>query len=341
MLRLAYGIDASLRPLDSERDQNFLAETADGRRFTLKIANAAEDAGTLDMQAAILRHVEQAAPELPLPRLIRTRDGADATHIASPSGRHLVRLVSFLEGHPLATATKTPETLRSLGSVLGRLDRALLSFGHRAAFQDLAWDLRRAGEARGAARPSADAGGARRRRDRARAASTANVAPRLPGLRASVIHNDANDWNVFVASAAGGPVAALIDLGDAMHTTTVAELAIALAYAMLDQASPLEVAAEVIGGYQQGLPLEPAELDCLFDLVCARLMTTVTMAARRRSEIGDNPYLAISERPAWDLFEPSRRHEPGIRHRHLSQGGRLRGGGRGRRRCPLDRRQCP
>ena len=37
-----YGIDARVSPLVSERDQNFRLDAIDGKRYTLKISNAAE-----------------------------------------------------------------------------------------------------------------------------------------------------------------------------------------------------------------------------------------------------------------------------------------------------------
>ena len=37
-----YGFESSAKPLDSERDQNFLLTKVDGTRYVLKIANALE-----------------------------------------------------------------------------------------------------------------------------------------------------------------------------------------------------------------------------------------------------------------------------------------------------------
>lgn len=61
----------------------------------------------------------------------------------------------------------------------------------------------------------------------------AQVLPRLPYLRASVLHQDANDWNVITDSADPSAIAGLIDFGDMCYGRTVNELAITLAYALL------------------------------------------------------------------------------------------------------------
>ena len=46
----------------------------------------------------------------------------------------------------------------------------------------------------------------------------------------SVVHNDANDYNVLVR---GGRVVSILDFGDMVYSATVCNLAVAIAYAML------------------------------------------------------------------------------------------------------------
>jgi len=62
----------------------------------------------------------------------------------------------------------------------------------------------------------------------------ASVAPCLPSLRAAIIHNDANDWNVLVDPKEPSRIFGLIDFGDAFHTVLIAEVAVACAYSILD-----------------------------------------------------------------------------------------------------------
>ena len=57
LARELYGREGPARALPSERDQNFLIETADGERIVLKIANAGEDAAMLDAQQRALAHL--------------------------------------------------------------------------------------------------------------------------------------------------------------------------------------------------------------------------------------------------------------------------------------------
>src|SRR5690606_4065306 len=130
-----------------------------------------------------------------------------------------------------------------------------------------------------------------------------NIVPKLPFLRAQVIHNDANDWNVLVNEQDHSQIAGVIDFGDSVHTILIAEVAIACAYSILDTEDPIGAAAALTAGFHDFYPLLAEELDILFDLIAMRLVTSVTISASRRDWTDDNPYLAISEAPAWKLLE--------------------------------------
>ncbi len=300
LLRRHFGRDGTLTPLDSERDQNFQV-ASDGGGFVLKIVNAAEPTTAMAFQTALLRHVERVEPRLPLPRVVPLLDGRDVGEVEGPTGeRHALRLVTFLPGTPLAQARRTPDTLRDLGHTLGRLDRALASFGHPGAFREFDWHVRHALASRQRLPAVTDPG------RRALVASLLDgvadrAMPAFDRLRHGVIHNDANDWNVLVDGPSGA-ISGLIDVGDAVFAPVAAEPAVACAYAMLGQPDPSLAAAQVVAGYHRALPLQAREVDVLFDLVAARLCISVTIAATRRSTSAD-PYLFVSETPAWTLLQ--------------------------------------
>ena len=92
-----YGLDAEAQALPSERDQNFLLQTA-ARRYVLKLANALERPEILQAQNAVLEHL--AGHTAMCPRIVRTTNGAE---IAPGPDGHLVRLVTWRPGVPLAT----------------------------------------------------------------------------------------------------------------------------------------------------------------------------------------------------------------------------------------------
>lgn len=297
-LRAHFGIEGDLTSLPSERDQNFLVETTDGRRITLKIMNAAEPLPAIAFQTSLLRHLESCDPGLPVPRILPTADGQDFALVNGVSEQYVMRLVSYLPGHPLAEEAKTPEVLHGLGRLLGQLDRALASFGHAGAHRSFDWEIRTTPSARERLNAITDPE-QRRLVEKALDIYNTRVAPALKHLRCGVIHNDANDWNILVA---GGRVNGLIDFGDAVHSPIVAEVAVACAYAMLDELNPVQAAARVVAGYHAEYPLQDAEFSVILDLIMARLAISVTMSAARRAGAADDPYLFVSEKPAWDLL---------------------------------------
>jgi Ser/Thr protein kinase RdoA (MazF antagonist) len=306
LARRHYDLDVSVRALPGYSDQNFRLRTEQGDTFVLKIANAAEDLAALAFQQAALAHL--AACRLPFrtPRVRPTRTGALLTTATGISGlRHPVWMVTFLPGRTFAeTAPHPPALLRSLGRAFGLLDAALEPFTHPAMHRTLTWDLRhydglydRLDDLHPPARRALVEDGLRR--------FEAGVAPLLPSLRKSIIHNDGNDYNVLVAAGPSGEktISGLIDFGDTVRTYTAAELAVAATYAMFGRDDLLGAAAHVAAGYHAAYPLTDVELRALFGLITMRLCMSVCMSARAQRQVPDNAYLTVSEAAAWDALE--------------------------------------
>lgn len=309
--RELYALDGTLTPLDSERDQNFRLTEADGTSWVLKIANAAEDFAALDFQAALLRHVQAVDATLPLPHLRATVGGEQLGRARSGEGQeHFVRMVSWLPGRLYSSCRRTPELLDSLGETLGRLDRALQGFGHTGAHRVFDWDIRQAG--RSQARLDFLEGEQRELVAHFLGRFEARIAPRLARVRAQVIHGDANDNNLLVDGEVGRRITGLIDFGDAIHSATIGELAVACAYAILEQGAPIDVAGRIAAAYHRVYPLQGEELDLLFDLIAMRLVTSVTLSASRRERAKDNAYLNISEAPAWAMLARLKTMDPAL-----------------------------
>jgi len=300
-----YGIDATATCLPSERDQNFLLQTASGERFVLKLANATEERSMLEAQNAAMAHLSSRIDLCP--RVIQTTGGDDTALVTSPAGAcHFTRLVTYLNGTPLGDVRhRSPALLHDLGTKVGQLDVALQGFDHPALHRDFHWDLanglkiiRRNGDLitddnlRGWVKTFA-------------ADFENKMAPLLPRLRTSVIHNDANDYNILVGGgsdlyARNQSVVGLIDFGDMVHSYTVSDLALAVAYAILDQPDPLSAAAHIVRGYHAAFPLFEDEIAALFGLVTLRLCTSVAIAAEQQQHQPGNAYLGVSQGPIRD-----------------------------------------
>ena len=301
-----FGLPGTARPLPSERDQNFLLRLTDGRRVVLKIAHAGEDRDALELQNLALRRLAERTPGLALPRVLPAPDGATIVDVPGAEGAvHYVRLLSWVPGTMLAeTRPHTPELLESLGGVIGQIDVGLQGLDHPSAHRELKWDLARAGWIRTHLAAVSDP----TRRllvERVLDRFEADVAPVLGALRAGTIYNDANDHNVLVRGEDpwARRVVGAIDFGDLVHSPLVCDLAIAAAYATLGKVDPVAAAARVAAGFHAVLPLLEAEVDLLDALIETRLAVSVVNSAVQRGAIPDDPYLTISESPAWDALE--------------------------------------
>jgi 4-aminobutyrate aminotransferase-like enzyme/Ser/Thr protein kinase RdoA (MazF antagonist) len=293
-----YGLTVTATALPSERDQNFLLRDASGGRFVLKIANAGEAVTVLDLQNQVIRFLAGRVTPLTFPRLVPTRAGADMESVEASSGRkHVVRLLTWIDGVCLAkTQPHGRDVLSSLGRALAHIDAALVEFSHPAAHRAFHWDLRQAGAARELVALLPDP-----RRPVVERVFAEWSKIDWDALRQSTIHNDANDYNVLVGPAEG--VTAILDYGDLVHTATVCELAIALAYVMLEKPDPIAAAARVVTAYHEVYPLTAAEVDALYTLALTRLCCSLCYAAQQTRDAPDNEYLSVSNTPAWSLLE--------------------------------------
>lgn len=306
LARSLYGVEGCARALPGEYDDNFCLETSSGERFVLKVMHPLREAALVDLQVAALGHLASRAPRLPLPRI---RAAADGERIHSvhhgADGARLVWMLDWLPGSTLAAARpKTPAMLESLGRLLGGMDASLADFTHPAAQRDFEWDLRRAAAVRDTLTLVEDPA----RRVLARQALDRfdqEVRPALGHLRQAVIHGDANDHNVIVGDPRAEPreVSGLVDFGDLHRGLLAAEPAVAAAYAGFGEADPLGAAVSLVGGYHRALPLEEPEIDVLHTLIVTRLAMSVATAARRRRSHPEDPYVSISEAPAWKALE--------------------------------------
>ncbi|HJZ45955.1 MAG TPA: aminotransferase class III-fold pyridoxal phosphate-dependent enzyme, partial [Roseiflexaceae bacterium] len=307
-LRLAhelYNLRVAARRLPGEYDDNFHLTGDDQRASVLKVTRVGQAPGVVDLQCRVLTYLADRAPTLVLPRVCPTPGGEPYTIALVQGVPRLVWMLSYVPGQVLAEANPhSAEMLHSLGRLLGRIDAALVDFAHPAAQRDLKWDLARAGWIREYLDCIEDS---HRRAlvERCLSRYEHEVVPALGGLRASVIHGDANDYNVLVDEPGMQPrrAVSLIDFGDMLLSKVVCEPAIAAAYALLGKRDPLSAAAQVVAGYHSAFPLTEAEIALLYPLICARLSVSVTNAAQRKALEPDDPYITISEAPAWDALE--------------------------------------
>ena len=298
-LRRWWGLDGDLEDLPSERDRNLLVRGTDGApTHVLKIANLDEAPDFLACQDLAMARLANAG--VPVQGVVNAIDGRDLVPLGDP-GPPLARVLTWLPGRTLASVdAPSTDLLTDLGAVMGRTATALLDFDHAAARREFPWDVLRAGSVIGAALDEIDDADRRALLAAVLDRLKGDLVPRLTTLRRSVIQNDANDHNVLVSDD-GRRVVGLLDFGDMIHSITAHEAAVACAYAMLDRDDPLGVMKAIVRGFVAECPLTADEVDALPQLVIARLATSVAMSARQ-GRLSDDPYLRVSEAPAWDLL---------------------------------------
>lgn len=295
-----YGLSGTLTPLASERDQNVRLETQAGA-FVLKIAHPAEDRAFLDMQNKVLAHLAS-LDVAGIPHLIPSLAGEAMTETVLPDGRTAaVRLVSYIEGELFSKTSRTIAQLSTLGRFLGTISKGLAGFGHPAAHkQDFLWSLDNAAACATFIPDIADPD-RRALIENLLAHYTSNVAPRLPALRGAVLHQDANDNNLIMGP--NGSIAGLIDFGDMGYGRQINELAIAMAYALLDAPDLYAGMRAMVSGYAEVFPITEDEAELVFDLMRIRLAMSVSISSHQSRRFPDNAYLLISQEPAFALLE--------------------------------------
>ena len=303
-----FGMKGKARLLNSERDQNARID-ADGTSYVLKIANAGEDPAQIALQNATLQHLALQGTS-GVPHVIQALDGSLVKTVVIDGRSCMVRLVSWLDGPMMSATLRSPEQLHSLGAFMGKISHDLQGFAHPEAFrEDFIWSLDHVSNLF----PWADDIVDPQRRALVQdlfARYRGSIMPLLPSLRASVLHQDANDNNLITDPADQNRICGLIDFGDMCHGRTVNELAIALSYALLDQTDLYTAMRALISGYVAAFPLQEPEADVLYDLMRMRLVASVCISSHRAKEHPENDYLLISQAPAFALLERLDRIDP-------------------------------
>ena len=302
LARERYGLSGVVEPLPSERDQNFLVTGNDGARFVLKIANAKEDYGFLEAQNMVMEHV--ARHETLIPQVVNSINGNKIESIlAGNGGTHFVRLVTYLQGTPMGQVKRhSPELMFDLGQKLARLDHALQGFDHPALHRDFYWDFANGLDMLRKNRKLVRDVEMRSMITRLARDFKKYTAPLLPRLRMSVVYNDANNYNILLGGgedifSRDQSVTGFIDLGDMVYGITAGDLAVAIAYAILDKPQLLDTAIEIVKGYHSIFPLTEEEIKALFGLITLRLGMSVCIGAEQQMNQPGNDYLGVSQAP--------------------------------------------
>ncbi len=298
LLSSAYGLTGRLSRLPGESD-NFLVQDGD-QRYVLKVCTEAQTTAVLDLEHRAIEAVFEANLGLELPRIIPTGSGSVEAVLEDGDVHLRARLLRFVPGLAWTDAGVANEKrLRQIGRQMARIATVLTTVDHPAARRTHRWDLTRA-EVHRQSVEWVDDRARQRLLEQAYSLFVASAEPFLDELPHSLIHGDLNDENVLVH---GDRVTGILDFGDCLHNPMVCELAIALAYLLLDQPEPLRAGAQIVAGYHRERPLSAREIEVLFPLTCGRLAASVSIAAERRRLAPERSAWFVTEERAWRALE--------------------------------------
>lgn len=302
-----YNIRGSATRFETEKDDTFLIDCAGHKKFVLKIAHPAERLEELDFQVALLRHIAERAPDLPVPRAHRDIDGADLPTVTTRAGeRRVVRLITFLSGTPLDRATSTGPQRERIGAVLAKLRHAMADFSHPADSRTLAWDVTNlldlsdlldfipAGEKRAWTIRALE--------------RFAEIKPQLDLCRRQVLHNDFNTSNLVVDPANPNFVTGVIDFGDAVRTAIAVDVSTALMNQMpksvANRRNLFDEPRDVLRGYLRHADLTDEELRLIPFLAQGRLAVRALLTCwRARLFPGNSRYILRNTEAGWAHLE--------------------------------------
>ncbi|MFL3050784.1 MAG: phosphotransferase [Candidatus Neomarinimicrobiota bacterium] len=302
-----YGINGTAIELNGERDRNFLIINPNGNKFILKISNPADSEEIIDFQNKLLFHLASKNGQWKWQKPQVGLNGEFICDYETLDGNQLkVRLLTFLDGILLADFSPHDFSLmHDLGDFIGHISQSLSGFIHPAMHRKLFWDLKNGVELVKTHLKDIN--------DNKRIDKISSLIDKIEStealssnqLRERVIYNDANHHNVLLQCNKVGKskIVGAIDFGDSVFSWLVADLAIACTYSMLNKDIPLEYARPIVKGFNKTQPLNELEISSLFSLICLRTCMSVTIAAHQKSLYPNNPYLLISEKPAWNLID--------------------------------------
>lgn len=289
--------------LDGEIDFNFKIECANKDWYILKISRPNESFAYLDFQQELLQFAIQNAEGIIVPTVILDQKGKAISQIVDQHGQtRFVRLLTWVSGRLWSSVNPQTDRLRyDLGEKAGQLTKALQGFEHPEAYRVSEWDNAQVAWVYDYLQLFE---GEQLKWMTYFHSKIKKALPRLQRLRKAIVHNDINDNNIVVSENFRTPkVIALIDYGDAIHTSIINDLGVAGMYVMMKQPDVLSAFLPFVQGYHTYFPLEEQELELLYISVAIRLVISLTKATINKEKEPENDDHQISTQAAWNVLE--------------------------------------
>jgi len=295
----------NIKKLNGYENENYLIETSNSKFIFKKYPYSTELKSIIQGENETLIYLSNKSSQFPNP--ISTVDGKYLIVQKLNGKKFIFRMLSFLDGDMLGSIVNTKDAFKSFGTFLAKMNKKLLLYNNNIIKARVwNWDLQyfKMNEIYIKDIPY--------KKDRTLvkyffSLFKENVNPLLPTLRKSIIHSDANEWNVLLTNH---KVSSIIDFGDLVYSPLINELAIAMTYASYDKDKPLEWAQIILKSYNKELPILEIEIKILYYLIAARLCVSLCNGAHSKKINPKNKYAFSSEESAWKMLNKWKEFNP-------------------------------
>ncbi len=284
--------------LDGYENENFLVSEGKGKYVLKTYLYQAELYKIVQAERDVL--LELKGEEMySLPKPVQTNQGEFEFIYSVGNVRYIVRMLTYIEGEPFGATTATSRLYESFGTFLAQLDLLLMNIKNETIENRKSeWNIVNFDKNKKLLEYIED------KKDREILNQIFDdfeniVKPAIASLRFSIIHNDANDFNVLTKD---GKITGIIDFGDLAYAPLIDELAVAIAYAGFGKKNPQKWAEIILKSYNKIIQLQQNELDVLYYMITCRLATTIVNAAYSRVANPENKYASTSEKDAWETL---------------------------------------
>ena len=232
------------------------------------------------------------------PSIIKNTLSKDLT--ISQKKRKIYRVLTYIKGSFFSESKHSKQLFSNFGTLLGKMDKLLLKVRDiHIESRQIEWDIRHLNWNEKYLDYIKDKE-TKKIVEYFLLQFNENVFPHVYSLRKSIIHNDANDWNILVKKE---KIIGVIDFGDMVYSFLINEIAIALAYSLTKKENPVKWAIELIKSYNKIVKLKTIEIDLLYYLIAARLCTTILKSSFHENEDPSDQYISISKNDAIILIK--------------------------------------
>jgi 4-aminobutyrate aminotransferase-like enzyme/Ser/Thr protein kinase RdoA (MazF antagonist) len=298
-LKSKYDISPDIKALEGHVDKNYLLFINSVPEYILKLSRDLTDKPFLKAQNLIFDQL-RSLEKYDFPQIITGLDGQSIYLYTDENGnQYLARLLKYLPGEFLAKTNHSEDLLIDFGVFLAEMDIMLIDFqSPEIMARHYEWDLQNFSEYADFL-PYISDPGQRKLIEHFLLQFQENISPVQHLLRKSIIHNDANDWNILSNEK---NIIGAIDFGDVVYSFTISEVVVGVSYIALDSEDPMLKISKVLEGYHRILSLQEIEIESIYYLLAARLCMSACQSAYLKKQRPNDSYVSIHEKAVWKLL---------------------------------------